>query len=435
MNNYKIVPLNEQGPIELMGVRFDRSSFMYWKNRNQVPVQEVVVVFSPRQENVEVKDGVVIVSLKGVKDYQTCREAMRILLEILQRNQQEINSFLFLVENEEHRMWESYLREEFQLNGVKQKEVVQNKILEEQKEQSQVSDLSAMGSKTIVTENNGNIQKVTIQGDKAYQNIGALNIEEQKMELLKEWQRDPVMLGRLQHLSPWERDQMLTDAVTNNLTPHPLESSREQMANDQVGEVAMKKAEQEDGLVNTELGIVQNHVSSENQYSAVERNGEDVRVVNPNVIASQVSTQGVDNSVGMERGYDNMNNASSVEKEEHDIQQREVEKVFYIDEEYNLYDDKGNKIGRIGEDGYMPNYQDNTIMKDGQVVGYIGDFKEMGRSSQSMTYKPNVRTLKKPERNFSSSGKDRGFVSLPVIVFIISALLLIASAVLLFVLS
>jgi len=227
---------------------------------------------------------------------------------------------------------------------------------------------------------------------------------------------------------------MLTDAVTNNLTPHPLESSREQMANDQVGEVAMKKAEQEDGLVNTELGIVQNHVSSENQYSAVERNGEDVRVVNPNVIASQVSTQGVDNSVGMERGYDNMNNASSVEKEEHDIQQREVEKVFYIDEEYNLYDDKGNKIGRIGEDGYMPNYQDNTIMKDGQVVGYIGDFKEMGRSSQSMTYKPNVRTLKKPERNFSSSGKDRGFVSLPVIVFIISALLLIASAVLLFVL-
>lgn len=108
-------------------------------------------------------------------------------------------------------------------------------------------------------------------------------------------------------------------------------------------------------------------------------------------------------------------------------------KVFYIDPEYNLYDENYKFVSKVGINGYVPDYNNNTILKDGKVIGYIGDYKDNNKGNELST--PKVRVYKKSEYSVSSNNqnKSKAFVRLPVIIFIISLLLLIASLVLLFV--
>ena len=75
--------------------------------------------------------------------------------------------------------------------------------------------------------------------------------------------------------------------------------------------------------------------------------------------------------------------------------------------------------------GYELDYDKNCIIKYGNFEGYIGDYKDMGKGNVNVYEKPKVRTLEKQD-------KSSGMVSFPVIVFILSALLLIGSVILLF---
>lgn len=278
-------------------------------------------------------------------------------------------------------------------------------------------NITASGSETIEVQKDTGIEKITINDDKAYVNSGMLSIDEQKFSLLQEWKKDPYMSSKLASLSPEEIDKMLMESVTMNLTTYRMESSREQNANDKVSGVAKDKAAKEDGLYNSELRIVRNNVSNSNKYSTVEENDGKTQIVNPNVSSSTINSGGISNDYGG-RMEENIT--------EEDIQMRENLGEYYLDEEYNIYDGEGNVLGKVGQNGVWVDYNTNTLVMNGKLVGYVGDYKNMGRGTEKKN--KNVRVKKKEEN------KSAAFVSLPVIMFVLSAMLLIGAMILLFVL-
>ncbi|MBQ8682051.1 MAG: hypothetical protein IJ509_03990 [Bacilli bacterium] len=429
MINYEVIPLNGQGQFDLTGVKFNGKSFMFWKKKSTQVIKEIMVIFDKKYESIEVRDGMIVLSLKGLVNYQELYNAIGIFLQIMKSNGINVQLRFVIGNDNERKMAEALgnnLRIQYGIQDVRenvQENMNENVKVVEDKLKSNEQNFTASGSKTIETES----EKYTINNGIAYANNGTLSIEEEKALLLQKWQQDPFMSRRMNGLTAEEIDDLLTRTVTSNLKEYRMESAYEQVANDRVGEVAMDKARQEDGMVNAEIGIVQNNVSNINEYSAVEQRGENVQVVNISVTTSQINSGGV---VGNVSGNNESQDYAESSLDENEEQQREVINEFYVDDEYNVYNAKGDVLGKIGQEGYMINYEDNILTKNGQVLGYISDYKDMGKNNSNIYSKPNVRTLKKKEEY-----KSAAFISLPVIMFILSALLLIGSVILLFVLD
>ena len=425
--NYQIVPLGAYGEFVLNGVRFNGKSFMYWKKNNTTNIREVIVIFDKKYENVEVRDGVMVLSLKGLNNYQDLINSVSILLQILNANQINIQLH-FVVDNENHKQVAEALGRNFGVSYVVQ-DVNQNREQQLQTMEEQLKknpDLTAGGSQMIDTSN----KKINIHDGSGYENNGLLNSEEEKVSLLREWMQDPVKAEELTRMSEKARNDLLTRIVLAGRKQHRLENASQQLASDKAGEVAISVAKQDGGLVNTQLNIVQHTDSRLNQYSAVERSGDSVQVVNPSVINAQISTGGLSGGSIAGGSGDLFHNYEEPTMEGKEIQQREVEsQVFYIDENNYLLDSNGQVIEKLGNGVYDIDYDTNSITKNGKIAGSIGDYKDMGKAD---TYnKSNVRVLRKlPDDN-----KSAAFISFPVIMFVLSTLLLIGSVLLLFVLD
>lgn len=455
---YEIVPLNGQGVYDLNGVRFNNrhNTFTYWRNKRatDADVRGVMVFFDDRYVQKQVSDGVMMLSLKGLKTKDELVTAVRIFKDILLGKNIDV-LFRFVVSNDEERqVAEAIAREagvKYEINvanqlnnmsqlnnhgkgtDVQQKNQNVNKLEEELKKNQLNQDINAYGSKTVETNNNGINKKITINGDKAYENNGMLSIEEEKFLLLQEWKKDPYRNNMLASRTPEEIDKMLLEAVTLNKKEYMMTSAREQTVIDEASAVAMKKASQEDGKVNSELGIVENGINNSNQYSAAERDGENVRMVNTSVTSANINSGGVTSNSSDGSVDDNYNQAELKEEEENSREAFDENKVYYIDEEYNILEvveEEVFTIGKIGYDGYGYDAVNNVITKDGKPQAYVGDMKDMDRGKSNTQSKPKVRTLEK-----KNSEDNRGFATLPVIMFIISALLLVGSIILLFVLN
>lgn len=422
--NYTINPMSGQGQFNVYVVRFNDNNFKFWmKNTTRLISGSnivVKVIFDDRAANMLLQDGELILSLSGFNYIQELYDAINIFKDIMKKQNVDIKVH-FIAENESQRQIAERLYNNL---GFDNKNSNINKVETELKHEQ---NYTASGSKTIEVERNTGIEKITINDNKAYVNSGILSIEEQKFALLQEWKKDPYMSQKMEEMSDVEIDRMLMESVTANLTTYKMESAREQLANDKVGKVAMDKAVNEDGLVNAQLGIVENNVRNSNQFSYVEQHGENLKVVNPNVVSSEI------NSGGISDISDSSNNDSYnyIEPNINEVDEasREVVSEFYVDEEYNVYDNDGNCIGKVGQDGLLIDYNNNTLVKNGQSIGFIGSYEDMGKKNDNSRSKPNVRVLRKEEN------RSAAFISFPVIMFILSAMLLIASVVLLFVLD
>lgn len=100
--DYQKVPLGVKGQFELNGVRFSGGSFIYWKKSTTTNITDIIIVFDKKYESIGVKDGVVVLSLKGIINYQDLSEAIRIFLKILNVIHFNVR-LLFIVENDNQR--------------------------------------------------------------------------------------------------------------------------------------------------------------------------------------------------------------------------------------------------------------------------------------------------------------------------------------------
>lgn len=168
-------------------------------------------------------------------------------------------------------------------------------------------------------------------------------------------------------------------------------------------------------------------VGSDEQARVVDKLGKEIGVLfeinNVNVVVASVQEE---NKVN-----DEVMNDSNLEQ------------VFYLDNNSNILNNDGNVIGRIGDGFYNINPVDNSLLKKNQKIGYIGDYKNMevggnalGNARKLSLVNQNATPSISPAEDHVAPSLNRAaFISFPVIIFILSALMLIGSVVLLFILD
>ena len=254
----------------------------------------------------------------------------------------------------------------------------------------------------IKKEENGKIKeyverKVDQHGKEYVLEVSLGDMKEEFNSLLND---DSVNIDNLNDI---EVANMVMDRIADRKKQYYMESSDKYEAKNEKEQAALNATNLDD-RVNTEVGIVKRDSSESkgNSYRAIEQNGDKYNIVNPSV--NEVSP--IDN-----------NNSDEVDLTNNEVESRDDEKIYYIDY-YNMdiYNSKGELIGKIGQD-YTIDNENNHLLKDGNDLGSIDDYKNMDKNINKNMSRSKVKTLEKTD--------NRGLVDIKVIVNIIILPLLI----------
>lgn len=286
----------------------------------------------------------------------------------------------FVVHNKKEEDLVNSLISEYRIVG----RIDKSNFVKEEKENEMVEnfyDKLVQSGKTVTTNNNGIIRKYTadVNGNMT-ENIGTLSLaEEMKVELAK-----------LQQSSKWAnvyskmgQDELMNELyqiVTTNRKKYEMKSGSDvSLDNSRKENVVNAVAHHEDGRYNEEIGIVQSAPGSVDMYKSVEENQGHIEVVTPTVAEQNINGSGTTYDSGSSYGYS--------------------------------FDAGSDGIGSLNEEMT----EEATLSEEEEL---------QARRTQE---KGKVRTLKREKRNWSNAA----FVSLPVIIFVLSFLLLVASVVIL----
>lgn len=451
----------------LKGIRLKKGrTCCYWTNKNNIGGINTVVVILNNSNVIDIKNNEICISLDGITNAND-------MIEMLNAFSQEISKlgvfirntkFKFVVSNKDEEVVVNQLISRFRFDAVIERSrgysnddrninadrAYQdgiNKKQEELKKQEDIlksqesRELNSSGmTDNITTYNNGVMNKVSITDGVAYYDNDMLSIAEKKKILLEELMKDPVEYANLVKMSREELDVYLTKRVNSSNKNYYLERPDSKEKFDARKNIANNAAYREDGLVNTELGIVANSPTNSNRYGAVEKQDDN----NYNLVAPEVTTSSINSSGGSQIdassrasgesfSSDNSNDTNITSE---NLSEREVEEVYYFDDYNNLiYNSLGEIVGKVGNDGYEIDWETNNLKRNGDVIGTIGDINDMGKDNSKSNSK--VRVYKKETnssmyKNNNDTKDQAAFISLPVIMFIISLFLLIGSGIILF---
>lgn len=469
---------------DLRGMRLaNGKACCYWTNRGSGNINGVTAILN-NSNVVAINNNEICISLDGIDSVDDICDMLSAFSRELYKYGTSIKgvNFRFVVSNQEEEMLVNKVNERLRLSAVvkrglnygnvrkrslvgtdqrqselkRQRELKEHEELkreeEERKRQEElrkreefleknkdVKDLSAGGrTDNVTTYNNGIMEKYSVSDGKIYRDNDFLSINEQKQMLLDKLIKDPVEYEKISNMRQEELDVYLNEIINSNKKAYYLESASKQSVLDERGAIANEAASREDGKVNTELGISTKLPSSSDKYQAVEtREDGTLEMVTPEVTTSTVGfasgTQGTSSfDVGDSVSDDMGENYSNEES----LSERKVENIYYFDDYNNIiYNSLGEAIGKVGAFGYEIDIDTNELKKDGQVLGSIGDINDMGKDNNNSKNKTNVyKRVYKKDNIHSIYGNNRSdaFVSLPVIIFIISLLLLIGSGIILF---
>lgn len=332
------------------GIKFDSKMFFFWKNRSNKVLREIVVIFDNDYGNIEVLDGMIVVSLAGLKNETDLRQALKIFSGILNNSSVK---FTFLVASaEEKRMAEGLGNLLGNIYEVKNGEEYINSKREVVEPVSVANSLGFNDVKPVIRSEVNS----SVVGNDSELGSTEKGVATQKKQLLEKWATDPVMLEKISKLSKEELDKELNLGVNKSVD---------------MGEtvVPFKSTLLDDSGDRRLLSIGKDDLGS----------GEKKVITFP--VRETVS----------------------------EVKATPVEKTVAPVTSANL------------------NYSYND---DVPVLGNNDSSLNVG--SSNVYSKPKVRTLSKP--SMSSSGMKRaGFISFPVVIFVFSFILLVVSAVLLFV--
>lgn len=214
--------------------------------------------------------------------------------------------------------------------------------------------------------------------------------KEEMFRKLQELKQDPNQKELYNNMTEEELANAVLDAIARegNRKKYYLESAKEQIATNKMEAVAGMVATQNEGTVNREIGVIKNDASRENKMNTVEQVGNQVNVVTPEVNTAIVSTNNAPTY--------SFNHSST--------------NAYYGANDYN---------SNTNQDGYGQS-QDNP---DENITEE--ETQKRSVNKENVYVKKSVLT----EEQKQSSG----IISLPIIIFIISGFLLIASAIIFFI--
>lgn len=246
---------------------------------------------------------------------------------------------------------------------------------------------------TITKIDNGIMKKYTERKADKY-NTGYLleNISnEDILRKFREMLSDPNNQEIYDKMTEEQLANSVLDAIAleGNRKKYFLESYREQSNNNMKGTIASEVARQNEGTVNKETGIIINDPNKEDKINTIEEDKEQYNVVAPEINNVDVSSQGISNKNNMGSSFQNTS--------------------------YSFNHTTTNDY-----------YQQNDVTMNENSEESLSEEEQQKREVN----KENVYVRKKV---LSNTNKSTGIISLPIIIFLISGLLLITSAILFFI--
>ena len=469
-NNYEELHkqvLHKQDPktgLDIYAIKWENSSKLvyYWKNINSSNINNVIVILN-NSDNIRIKNNQICISLDGINNIND----IKVILSIFSREIQKMGidvtriRFIFIIDNDKQREDISVVVRDLGISAFFE---VNNNVKRDNVQEEAKKRIENLESEKL-RDGKGKIDSITV-GDKKYSvdsenktihadsgNNGLLSDLEKKKMLLEELMKDPKNRQMLSEMTAEELDKYLMDTINRGKKTSYMERATTVSSNDSPKEkVAMDVSHKKDGVVNRELGIGMVAPGNSDKYFALENgnNNNEYRVVSPSVSTSQMNSGNVSGNSTAGSVEENISNNDLEEGNDFNLTKLDVASkseldVYYVDSSGIIYNKDGNVIGQVGVNGYLidPN---NNLIKNNKVLGEIGDINDMGKSSTKSIGNDNVidfekakskRRVYKPERPRSgivntNNEKSAAFVSLPVILFIISLVLLVASGIILF---
>lgn len=461
-NNYRLLHKEENG-LDIYAIKMENGKLvLYWKNINSSNINNVIVILN-NSDNIRIKNNQICISLDGINNIND----IKVILSIFSREIQKMGidakraRFIFIIDNDKQREDISVVVRDLGISAFFE---VSNNVKKGNVQEEAKKRIENLESEKL-RDGKGKIDSVTVD-DKKYSvdsenktihadsgNNGLLSDLEKKKMLLEELMKDPKNRQMLSEMTAEELDKYLMDTINRGKKTSYMERATTVSSNDSPKEkVAMNVSHEKDGVVNRELGIGMVAPGNSDKYFALENgnNNNEYRVVSPSVSTSQMNSGNVSGNSTAGSVEENISNNDLEEGNDFNLTKLDVASkseldVYYVDSSGIIYNKDGNVIGQVGVSGYLVD-ENNNLTRYNQVLGCIGDINDMGKSNvqdinndkvidmekaKKLVYKP-----ERPKYNANNSTKNTeksaAFVSLPVILFIISLVLLVASGIILF---
>ena len=214
----------------------------------------------------------------------------------------------------------------------------------------------------IKKEDNG-ILKSYIQRKNDSNNIGyLLDLDSLKKEdlfiMFKKMSGDSLFMNRISNMNEEEIANILLDSIAEekNLKKYYLESNDKQVSLNDRGNIATDIASKNDGVVNKELGVIQNSLESYNQINAVEEDNGVYKVIAPEV-TSDGSANSEDrlSSISVVSEQYNLPTGEKFENEKNnEVENEELQKREDLSEE------KKREVSRVRKLTRIPPYENHS---------------------------------------------------------------------------
>lgn len=461
-SQYKIINLTKQVPntsgVNLYGVQFfDNKKFMFWFKNNIGKISRVIVIIDAKNENVSLENGAVVLSLKGLNNYDDIKTAIKFFIQIMKLEHLNDIEFRFVIENTHQQAVVESVISELQIPRANTWNISANikpdnksNVINQVEEDLTKRNFTASGSTQTIIGSDGTNYTV-VDGEKVIENVGTLTIEEEKLILLKKMQQDSYYASRMQEMTKEELDSYLTNIVVSNRTQASFANPTElRNSNNDVAVAAQSNASIEDGqaaviATDPSVAVVKNSPSNtESDFTLVEKNAETgkVQASEAQVRETTINSGGYEESTYKFQGQvvDSSYKDPGIKVDS----EMEVETlpVYYIDEEtFKLYDSVENYDAgiesQVTKEGCRPDLVNYSLLDaTGKEIGKLANVKSMDKTPNAINKeRANAKVLRLVKTNNNDSYKSAAFVSLPIIMFILSALLLLSSAILYFVFS
>lgn len=460
-NNYRLLHKEENG-LDIYAIKMENGKLvLYWKNINSSNINNVIVILN-NSDNIRIKNNQICISLDGINNIND----IKVILSIFSREIQKMGidakraRFIFIIDNDKQREDISVVVRDLGISAFFE---VSNNVKRDNVQEEAKKRIENLESEKL-RDGKGKIDSITV-GDKKYSvdsenktihadsgNKGLLSDLEMKKMLLEELMKDPLNKQKFSQMTAEELDKYLMDTINRGKKTSYMERATTVSSNDSPKEkVVMNVSHEKDGVVNRELGIGIAAPGNPDKYFAVENNGNEHRVVSPSVSTSQMNSGNVSgNNSTAGSVEENISNNDLEEGNDFNLTKLDVASkseldVYYVDSSGIIYNKDGKDIGQVGVSGYLVD-ENNNLARYNQVLGVIDDINNMGKSNvqdinndKVIDFEMAKKRVYKPERpkynannSTKNTEKSAAFVSLPVILFIISLVLLVASGIILF---
>lgn len=366
---------------------------VFWNIKDDKVFKDIIAIFN-NENRVELNNNQIVLSFHGITDREDINNLMIAFGTEVYKNGLDITKvkFKFIVDSKDEEEISNDFIKRFRLDGIITHSDKYTQLTENLEDA--INKIASMSADETPKEDNLELKKNDVNENKIYSNNDLLSFDDKKRLLLSEWRKDPVKSREIYNLSREALDKMLTDAVNDTMNVNDNSENESSKEEKKISDEVLSK------------------------YPPISNTKDRIFVSRPQPVIKKT----VENDSGVDSSFwDEDNMLGSLTDNELPI--------YYVDDESKrIYNEENKFIGSEGVGGLEITDDNNLVsVYNNTVIGQVKDVNEMKPNrSKSRVYKPNKKI------DYSRGNKSAAFISLPVIIFILSLLLLVVSGIILY---